>query len=338
MFGRGFIFAVFQIYYPESSLVYAKMTTPARMFIPKRDTIRWKISLDVSGLCTKVEYRESVVSDERKIISDSVVCVLKGEKRFKIYAEIMDYNSGNILRNVKTENLKNPKDMLVSSLMYDYVENGVILKLRVFSKVERDITVKFGVKGQWDRLKYFDEIKTRIQGEALVEYLIPNKYLSFGKVKFLAKVNGISRETETLFNGFNIENDGDFNILISVLDFVYGRKADILRGKKGEERLKAWEEFWETVGGQKVKEEFLDRLYVGMQLYPSNIRSKISDRALVYTKFGSPDEIFSEPFRVEGKPYEIWYYHRLGLRFIFVDFDGTGDYRLVPEGYLEILR
>lgn len=338
MFGRGFIFAVFQIYYPESTLIYAKMTAPARIFISKRDTIRWKISLDVSGLCTKVEYRELVGVDERRIISDSIICVLKGERRFKIYAEVMDYNSGKVLRNVKGGNLRNPKDMLISSLIYNYVENGVNLKLRVFSKKERDVKVRFGIKNQWERWKYFDEIRTHIKGETVVEYLIPKKYLSFGKVRFLANIDGVKRETEILFNEFNIENDRDFNVLLSVLDFVYGKKTDMLRGKKGKERLNAWEEFWETVGGQKAREEFLDRLYVGMQLYPSNMRNKISDRALVYTKFGPPDEIISEPFRLEGKPYEVWYYYRLGLKFIFVDFDGTGDYRLVPEGYLDILR
>jgi hypothetical protein len=75
-----------------------------------------------------------------------------------------------------------------------------------------------------------------------------------------------------------------------------------------------------------------------MYLYPSNLRNKISDRALVYTKFGPPDEILNQPFRFEGKPYEVWYYYRLGLRFVFVDFDGTGDYRMVPESYLDIMR
>ncbi len=335
--GRGLIFSVFQIYYPESVVVYAKMKAPARIFIYKRDTIRWKISLDIKGVCSRVEFREMGGVGPDSIITDSIPCVVKS-KKFGIFAEIMDYNAGKSLKRIKLSNLKNKNDLYVSSLIYDYTEEWIVLKVRLYSAKEKEIRVRFAMRRQWEEWKYFDYIRVSIRGDTLVVFHIPRKYMSFGNVRFEVDVDGIKRETEVLFNEFNIENDKDFDIMLSVLSFVFGKRSDILKGKRGKERLKAWEEFWEKMGGDRTMEEFLDRLYVAVQKYPSNIRSKISDRALVYTKFGEPDEIASYPYRLEGKPYEIWYYHRLGLRFVFVDFDGTGDYRLVPESYLELLR
>jgi len=339
LLGRGFIFAVFQIYHPDSTIVYAKMITPARIFISKKDTIRWKVALDVEGICTKVEYRELPTPKSLdSIIRDSVLCVIKKEKKFRIYAEIIDNNAGKSLRKITENELKNKNDLLVSSLMYEYTDEGVDLKLRITPLRKKKVSVSFGFKNQWENWRYFDRTELELYGDTTIEFAIPKRFLSFGEIKFAAEVDGIRRETQILFNEFNIENDRDFKVLLSVLDFVYGKKTDILKKAKREDRLKYWEEFWDSVGGDKVKELFLERLYTAMQLYPSNIRNRISDRAMVYTKFGPPDEILYEPYRLEGKPYEIWYYYGLGLRFVFVDFDGTGDYRLVPGGYLDIIR
>ncbi len=329
MLGRGLIFTIVQIFYPESTLVYSKLYAPARLFVSKNDTIRLKISLQVEDICTKVEYREFFRSDG--YISDSVLCVLRGVKNFKAYAEASDHNSNKILKSLRVKSLENKNDLWVSSLIYEYLEDGVKLKLRVISY--REVSVRFGFKNQWDRWRYLEPI--RIMGDTLAEASIPKSALSFGNVRFSAEIDGIKRETEVLFNEFNIENDKDFRVLLSVMDFVYGKKTDML--KKGN-RKENWERFWEEMGGEKAKEEFLERLYFAMYMYPSNIRNKVSDRALVYTKFGPPDEIISQPFSFGGKPYEVWYYYNLGLRFVFVDFDGTGDYRLVPESYLDIMR
>jgi len=328
--GRGFIFTVVQIYHQESVLVYSKLHAPARLFVLKNDTVRWKISLQVENLCTKVEYRE--VFKPEGYVMDSVLCVLKGVNNFKAYAEVLDYNSGKVLKTLRVKSLENKKDLLVSSLIYEYLKEGVKLKLRVISL--REVSVRFGYKNQWGGWRYINPM--RVNGDTLVEVFIPKDSFSFGKVKFSAEVEKLKRETEILFNEFNIENDRDFRVLLSVLDFVYGKKTDILKG--GSNRKESWERFWEELGGEKAREDFLERLYTAMYLYPSNLKNKVSDRALIYTKFGPPDEILSQPFRFEGKPYEIWYYYRLGLKFVFVDFDGTGDYRMVPESYLDLMR
>jgi GWxTD domain-containing protein len=56
-----------------------------------------------------------------------------------------------------------------------------------------------------------------------------------------------------------------------------------------------------------------------------------SDRGRVLIQYGQCDYLDEEIVPELKRPYEIWYYHSLqgGVYFIFVDKDGTGDYRLV---------
>ncbi|RLC47300.1 MAG: hypothetical protein DRH57_04315 [Candidatus Cloacimonadota bacterium] len=55
-----------------------------------------------------------------------------------------------------------------------------------------------------------------------------------------------------------------------------------------------------------------------------------TDRGRIYIKNGAPEEVIEEVMKFETKPYKIWKYYS-GYRrvYIFVDFSGDGNYRLV---------
>lgn len=61
-----------------------------------------------------------------------------------------------------------------------------------------------------------------------------------------------------------------------------------------------------------------------------------TDRGRIYIKFGEPDEIERHPFNFDSRPYEIWRYYKCGYRFVFVDEDGYGRYRLVSPATEEV--
>lgn len=54
-----------------------------------------------------------------------------------------------------------------------------------------------------------------------------------------------------------------------------------------------------------------------------------TDRGEVFIRFGEPDFVENHPFNYGTKPYQIWEYSRVGRRFIFVDDNGMGDFRLL---------
>jgi len=54
-----------------------------------------------------------------------------------------------------------------------------------------------------------------------------------------------------------------------------------------------------------------------------------SDRGMVYTILGTPNNIDRHPFEYDSKPYEVWEYYDLNRSFVFLDQTGFGDYRLI---------
>ncbi|MCK4723767.1 MAG: GWxTD domain-containing protein, partial [Dehalococcoidia bacterium] len=58
-----------------------------------------------------------------------------------------------------------------------------------------------------------------------------------------------------------------------------------------------------------------------------------SDMGMVYIIYGQPDDIERHPFDIDRKPYQIWFYYSKGWRFVFMDVNMLGDYRLVTPLY-----
>ena len=54
-----------------------------------------------------------------------------------------------------------------------------------------------------------------------------------------------------------------------------------------------------------------------------------TDRGQVLVLFGEPDFVERHPYNFNAKPYQVWYYYRIGKQFIFVDEDGVGNYELL---------
>ncbi len=56
-----------------------------------------------------------------------------------------------------------------------------------------------------------------------------------------------------------------------------------------------------------------------------------TDRGRVYIVYGQPSEIERFPNEKDSKPYEIWHYENIegGVIFVFADFTGFNDYRLI---------
>jgi GWxTD domain-containing protein len=54
-----------------------------------------------------------------------------------------------------------------------------------------------------------------------------------------------------------------------------------------------------------------------------------TDRGRIYIQLGEPSLAEKHPYEANQKPYEMWEYHDMNLRFYFVDQFIVGDYRLV---------
>ena len=80
-------------------------------------------------------------------------------------------------------------------------------------------------------------------------------------------------------------------------------------------------------------DDYFKRIEYCKEKFGKGDRGYKSDRARVFMKYGTPDQIESANYEQSTRPYEIWYYYNINRRFVFVDVSGFGEYVLTwtPE-------
>ncbi|UCH61835.1 MAG: GWxTD domain-containing protein [Fidelibacterota bacterium] len=113
-----------------------------------------------------------------------------------------------------------------------------------------------------------------------------------------------------------------------------------MRNAGGEEaRREAFLAFWRALDPtpETPRNELLNEYYSRVAYANIHFRSLQpgweTDMGMVYVIYGQPDEVERHPFDIDSKPYQIWFYYSRGLRFVFVDVNMLGDYRLITPLY-----
>ncbi len=130
---------------------------------------------------------------------------------------------------------------------------------------------------------------------------------------------------------------GDFEEKIAQVEYISRRSEfDSLKKAGPEQRDSLWKAFWKSRDPtpDTDKNEYRDAYYEKINYANSNFGSSIrpgwrTDMGRIYIKYGQPDETEKHPFEIDSPPYEIWYYYQDGLKIIFLDRHGFGDYRIV---------
>lgn len=152
-------------------------------------------------------------------------------------------------------------------------------------------------------------------------------------------------------NDLELSRKTDFKIGWSVIGIVkndFKTAVEQLRYIAAEELLKQlrdspeidredrWNEFWKSqdptpsTPENEKKEEYYKRLrYADLNFGHFGRDGWKTDMGMVYITYGTPDEIERHPFDIDSKPYQIWFFYSLKLKFTFVDINGYGEYELI---------
>ena len=138
----------------------------------------------------------------------------------------------------------------------------------------------------------------------------------------------------------------DLDDAIAQLSYIAKKKdlAYIREGATERERLERFREFWKrrdpTPGSDRNErmEEYYYRVSYANRQYGSFTDGWRTDRGQIMVLFGEPDHVERHPYNFNVKPYEVWYYYRIGRRFIFIDDNGLGDYELLVPYWDERTR
>ncbi|MFC1620529.1 GWxTD domain-containing protein [Candidatus Neomarinimicrobiota bacterium] len=163
-------------------------------------------------------------------------------------------------------------------------------------------------------------------------------------LKFRVKVGAQEKEAEIdlqiAWTGISgtIEN---VDMAIDQTRYIASRKQiHAMKALHGEEvkRTKLLE-FWAQLDPtpDTPKNEVMDEYYRRVAYSDAHFKSYQAgwetDLGMVYIIYGPPDDIERYPFELDSKPYQIWYYYEQHWRFVFVDQNMFGDYRLITPLY-----
>jgi GWxTD domain-containing protein len=116
---------------------------------------------------------------------------------------------------------------------------------------------------------------------------------------------------------------------------IDGERRGRLRDLPAAARGAAWDELWAELGRQQqasaaeARRQHLRRIVTADDRFGGDRRGALTDRGRVYVRWGEPAEVeqAADPL-VPGAVWEVWTYPEAGLRFVFHDAHGLGDFRL----------
>jgi GWxTD domain-containing protein len=131
---------------------------------------------------------------------------------------------------------------------------------------------------------------------------------------------------------------GDHEKMLAQISIIASRdEYDLLADTAPEELDQAWEEFWRSrdpdpdTEENEFRVEFLRRLAYANLNFRSIVEGWQTDMGRVFLQYGQPDDIDSTPVGKMLNAWEVWYYYGHHTKYIFVDTDGFGEFKLVEE-------
>lgn len=231
------------------------------------------------------------------------------------------------------------------SRVYGYDEPEVQVYYQIYNQQEfqGDYLVTYAIMKDDDRVLVDTALFTargRVTGRLdrfQTGDLLPGKY------DLAMKIQSPGHDWELLTDGRFIFEwsalaivKNDYKTAVDQLRYIASKEQiDELSGAPQDKHLEAWKRFWESLDPSpgtpenELKEEYYRRVrYADLNFGIFGRNGWKTDMGMVYITYGPPDEVERHPFDIDRKPYQIWYYYEQKLRFVFVDYNGYGEYEL----------
>jgi len=223
--------------------------------------------------------------------------------------------------------------------------NGLPIFYEIYSNAPQKINIKYSILDK--RLKsIFKENQSQLvdSGKTQIFYTIKDSSFSLGLYNLRVEImNGDDKKLVSIQRPFFSHwvglptNAADLDKVIEQLIYIASSSqiSFIKKGKTKEEKLKRFQDFWQSVyNAPKIEEnpifsEYYRRVAYADEHFSQYFSGWNSDRGMVFILLGPPDNVDRHPFDIDAKPYEVWQYYNLNVSLVFVDRTGFGDYRLI---------
>jgi GWxTD domain-containing protein len=255
------------------------------------------------------------------------------------------FGAGRSLGGVRFERASDGSFSPWAQKVYGDQAGPAVVYLRLYSQGADSVLLRLSLDGGSLRDTAVLAETLAVDGEAEVRRLIPVDSLLPGD--YLLKVwaapasgpsNPFHRSSEQMrVRSAGSSGHGSMEASLELLSYIASRKEmREIDGAGPENRDSAVAAFWRekdpTPGTQRneAREDFYQRVEQANRQYTLGVRPGWrTDRGRIFIKYGPPDEVERHPFEPEYRAYEVWYYYQEGVRFMFMDVHGFGDYQLM---------
>ncbi|MCY4672268.1 MAG: GWxTD domain-containing protein [Bacteroidetes bacterium] len=204
--------------------------------------------------------------------------------------------------------------------------------------IQQDGTLRFGRPHRWS-----DTLSVGAGRHQQITR-IPASDLEFGQYNLVVTLRSLDgglldRASHTLSVRWDGINTYLNNLEEAIEQLTYiARNRELREFRRAEtqsERKSLFDSFWKkrdptpgTLRNEAMEEHYY-RVDYANQNFGQQISGWQSDRGHVFILHGHPDEVEHQTFSYNNKPWEVWYFFRIGRQYMFVDETGFGDYELV---------
>lgn len=271
----------------------------------------------------KIEKRFEVQDYANKEVSVSSIMLLSDFKT--------DSLGKKVIFPLVTGNIGDLRDIYIFFEIYNISENTFPLSINYKILSEKGTSIKDG------SFSYVlsPGINQRIERLASVEYttglyrleLYSNVYTSiFTQKDYVCKWSDLPMNIKDLDLAIN-----------QMLYIASSDQLDSIKDAPSQpEKERRFLQFWKNIdpSPKTAKNEIMNEYYNRVKIANDKFTNSYmdgwkSDMGMVFIIYGNPSNVERHPFEENSKPYEVWEYYDINKQFIFVDYTGFGDYRLI---------
>lgn len=271
--------------------------------------------------------------DDSTNLYDSLTVIIPNSAR-KFNLRIIDLQGGEILSVI--ENIKPIK--FLANVRSHLKNDSLIINFTVINSNNTQGMINVYLQ----EMEQKKELKPGSYEDTVIFLVAPVK---IGRYDLKFVINEKHKQLDMLLVPVEIDrpfylDETAWQLKVAQLEYIATtNELNKLKKSPVEMRDSLWQAFWKqydptpNTDYNEKEVEYFERIDYAEQHFSFGDKGWRSDRGRIYVKFGPPDEIQSRPYELSTKPYEIWLYYRINLRFIFYDRHGFGEYILInPAG------
>ena len=233
-------------------------------------------------------------------------------------------------------------------------KTGIPIFYEINSNNKGNFRIIYSINARSGAKSFHDTVSTTLEkGKNQVNYVLKDSSLNLGTYALKIDIINLDTKQEASITSSFISRwsgvpENVTNLDQAINELVYIATQDELNyienSPNRAEKIKRFAEFWKKKDPDANDEEnqafdeYYNRVAYANDHFSNYMEGWKTDMGMVYIVLGKPDNVEHHPFDPDSKPYEIWEYYDLNQSFVFMDYTGFGDYRLMNPSDFDYVR